>query len=39
MTEQEYVDLFHLLWNHAENEVVEFKRAANNYDVNDLGKG
>lgn len=38
MTEQEYIDLFYLLWNHAENEVVEFKRAENNYDIDDLGK-
>lgn len=38
MTEQEYINLFYLLWNHAENEVVEFKRAENNYDIDDLGK-
>ena len=38
MTEQEYIDLFYLLWNHAENEVVEFKRAESNYDIDDLGK-
>ena len=38
MTEQEYIDIFYLLWNHAENEVVEFKRAENNYDIDDLGK-
>ena len=38
MTEQEYINLFDLLWNHAENEVVEFKRAENNYDIDDLGK-
>lgn len=38
MTEQEYIDLFYLLWNHAENEVVEFKRAQSNYDIDDLGK-
>lgn len=38
MTEQEYIDLFYLLWNHAENEVVEFKRAENSYDIDDLGR-
>ena len=38
MTEQDYIALFYLLWNHAENEVVEFKRAENNYDIDDLGK-
>lgn len=38
MTEQEYIELFYLLWNHAENEVVEFKRAESNYDIDDLGK-
>lgn len=38
MSEQEYIDLFYLLWNHAENEVVEFKRAESNYDIDDLGK-
>lgn len=38
MTKQEYIALFYLLWNHAENEVVEFKRAENGFDVDDLGK-
>ena len=38
MTEQEYIDIFFLLWNHAENEVVEFKRAQNSFDIDELGK-
>lgn len=38
MTEQEYIDIFFLLWNHAENEIVEFKRAQRNFDIDDLGK-
>lgn len=33
-----YTDIFYRLWEHAENEVVEFKRAENNFDVDDLGK-
>ena len=36
MTEQDYIAFFYLLWNHAENEVVEFKRAENGFDVDDL---
>ena len=38
MIEQDYVDIFYMLWEHAENEVVEFKRAENSYDIDDLGK-
>ena len=33
-----YNDILTLLLNHSENEVVEFKAAKNNYDVDDLGK-
>ncbi len=38
MTQQEYVALFYELWKHAENEVVEYKRAKSSYDFDDLGK-
>ena len=38
MTEQDYINIFYMLWEHAENEVVEFKRAENSYDIDDLGK-
>lgn len=38
MTEQNYINIFYRLWEHAENEVVEFKRAENSYDIDDLGK-
>lgn len=38
MTEQKYIDIFYLLWNHAENEVVEFKRAQRGFDIDELGK-
>lgn len=38
MTNQEYVDIFHSLIEHAENEVVEFKKAERNFDMDDLGK-
>ena len=37
MTEQDYINIFYRLWEHAENEVVEFKRAENSYDIDDLG--
>ena len=36
--EQDYIDIFYQLWNHAENEIVEFKRAKDNYDIDELGK-
>ncbi len=35
---QEYIDLFHSLIEHSENEVVEFKKAERNFDIDDLGK-
>ncbi len=38
MEKQEYIKLFYKLWEHAENEVIEFKRAKDNYDFDDLGK-
>lgn len=38
MTNQEYIKLFHSLIKHAENEVVEFKKAERNFDTDDLGK-
>lgn len=37
-THQEYIDLFHTLIEHSENEVVEFKKAERNFDTDDLGK-
>ena len=38
MTNQEYINIFHSLIRHAENEVVEFKKAERNFDTDDLGK-
>lgn len=38
MTNQEYINLFHSLIEHAENEVVEFKKAERNFDTDALGK-
>ncbi|MCM1033229.1 MAG: putative DNA binding domain-containing protein [Odoribacter sp.] len=38
MTNQEYSEIFHSLIEHAENEVVEFKKAERNFDTDDLGK-
>ena len=38
MTNQEYINIFHSLIEHAENEVVEFKTAERNFDTNNLGK-
>lgn len=38
MTNQEYFELFNSLIEHAENEVVEFKKAERNFDTDDLGK-
>ena len=35
---ENYNDILVYLLNHSENEVVEFKAAKNNYDVDDLGK-
>lgn len=34
----ENIEIFTHLWEHAENEVVEFKKAETNFDVDDLGK-
>lgn len=33
-----YITLFHTLTSHRENEIVEFKQAENNFDIDDLGK-
>jgi len=33
-----YIDIFHQLWEHSENEVVEFKKAENNFDIDELGR-
>lgn len=38
MTNQEYIDIYHSLIEHTENEVVEFKKAKRNFDTDDLGK-
>ena len=38
MTEQELYEVFNNLRYHYENEVVEFKKAENNFDFDDLGK-
>ena len=35
---QSYIDIFNNLVPHKENEVVEFKKAENNFDFDDLGK-
>ena len=32
-----YIDIFYQLWEHAENEIVEFKKAENNFDIDELG--
>ena len=34
----ESIEIFNRLWEHAENEVVEFKKAETNFDVDELGK-
>lgn len=33
-----FIDIFKQLWDHSENEVVEFKKAETNFDVDELGK-
>ncbi len=38
MNHLDYISLFYQLWEHAENEVVEFKRAKDSFDFDDLGK-
>ena len=35
---EKYIDIFNKLWDHSENEVVEFKKAETNFDVDELGK-
>jgi len=35
---ENYIDIFNQLWEHSENEVVEFKKAEANFDVDELGK-
>ena len=35
---KKYIDIFNKLWGHSENEVVEFKKAETNFDVDELGK-
>ena len=35
---KKYIDIFNKLWEHSENEVVEFKKAETNFDVDELGK-
>lgn len=35
---ENYNEIFNHLWSHAENEIVEFKKAENNFDFDDLGK-
>lgn len=32
-----YIDIFHQLWEHSENEVVEFKKAEYSFDIDELG--
>ena len=33
-----YLETFNQLWNHSESEVVEFKKAENNFDIDELGR-
>ena len=33
-----YVDIFNRLWEHSENEIVEFKKAETGFDIDELGK-
>lgn len=35
---KEYIDIFNKLWEHAENEIVEFKKAESNFDIDELGR-
>lgn len=34
----QYIDLYHLLIQHTESEVIEFKKAESNFDFDDLGE-
>ena len=38
MNKEQYINIFKSLINQSESEVVEFKRAENNFDIDDLGK-
>ena len=38
MNKEQYINIFYSLTNHPESEVVEFKRAENSFDFDDLGK-
>ena len=33
-----YIDIFYRLWEHSENEIVEFKKAETNFDIDELGQ-
>lgn len=33
---ENFIDIFNKLWEHSENEVVEFKKAETNFDVDEL---
>ena len=35
---ENFNEIFHKLWEHSENEVVEFKKAETNFDIDELGK-
>ena len=35
---EKYIEIFNKLWEHSENEVVEFKKAETNFDIDELGK-
>ena len=35
---KKYIEIFNKLWEHSENEVVEFKKAETNFDIDELGK-
>ncbi len=33
---EKYIEIFNKLWEHSENEVVEFKKAETNFDIDEL---
>lgn len=35
---ENYEDIFNRLWEHSENEIVEFKKAETGFDIDELGK-
>lgn len=35
---EQIIEIFNRLWEHSENEVVEFKKAESNFDIDELGK-